>query len=114
MIDLHAHVVLESALGAAGPHGPELDEGDPATGRLPCFRVGDYRLIGVDYRGSPFMDPGARLAAMDAAGVVAETEHDAPAAMRESHHVRDSLRRRRGEHERRSDALRMRAALHVV
>ena len=69
MIDLHAHVVLESALGAAGPHGPELDEGDPATGRLPCFRVGDYRLIGVDYRGSPFMDPGARLAAMDAAGI---------------------------------------------
>jgi aminocarboxymuconate-semialdehyde decarboxylase len=69
VIDLHAHVVLESALGAAGPHGPDLVEGDPATGRLPCFRVGDYRLVGVDYRGSPFMDLGARLAAMDAAGI---------------------------------------------
>ena len=55
MIDLHAHVVLDSVLGAAGPHGPELDEGDPATGRLPCFRVGDYELVGVRYRGSPFI-----------------------------------------------------------
>lgn len=69
MIDLHAHVVLESVLGAAGPHGPELDDGDPATGRPPCFRVGDYTLVGVRYRGSPFMDLGARLAAMDRAGI---------------------------------------------
>ena len=69
MIDLHAHVVLESVLGAAGPHGPELDEGDPAAGRPPSFRVGDYRLVGVSYRGSPFMDLAARLSAMDAAGI---------------------------------------------
>ena len=69
MIDLHAHVVLESVLGAAGPHGPELDDGDPAAGRLPCFRVGDYELVGVRYRGTPFMDVGARLAAMDDAGI---------------------------------------------
>lgn len=69
MIDLHAHVVLASALGAAGPLGPELDDGDPATGRLPCFRVGGYELVGVRYRGTPFMDVGARLAAMDAAGI---------------------------------------------
>ncbi len=68
-IDVHAHVVLESVLGAAGPHGPELDDGDPATGRLPCFRVGDYELVGVRYRGTPFMDLDARLAAMDAAGI---------------------------------------------
>jgi len=69
MIDLHAHVVLESVLGAAGPHGPELDDGDPATGRPPCFRVGTYELVGVRYRGTPFMDVDARLAAMDAAGI---------------------------------------------
>ena len=69
MIDLHAHVVLEGVLGAAGPDGPELDEGDVATGRLPCFRVGDYRLVGVRYRGSPFMDVDSRLAALDAAGI---------------------------------------------
>ena len=69
MIDLHAHVVLESVLGAAGPYGPELDPGDPATGRLPCFRVGDYELWGVRYRGSPFMDLDLRLAAMDELGI---------------------------------------------
>ena len=69
MIDLHAHVVLESVLGAAGNLGPELDDGDDATGRLPCFRVGSYTLFGVRYRGSAFMDLDRRLAAMDAAGI---------------------------------------------
>ncbi len=69
MIDLHAHVVLEATLGAAGPLGPELDDGDAVTGRLPCFRVGGYELVGVRYRDTPFMDVGARLAAMDAADI---------------------------------------------
>ena len=69
MIDLHAHVVLASTLGSAGPLGPELDEGDPATGRPPCFRVGDYELVGVRYRDTPFMDLDRRLAAMDEAGI---------------------------------------------
>ena len=44
VIDLHAHVVLEQTLGAAGRYGPELDEGDAGAGRLPCYRVGDYEL----------------------------------------------------------------------
>lgn len=69
MIDVHAHVVLEAALGAAGPYGPELDEGDEATGRPPRFRVGGYVLEGVRYRGSAFMDVGVRLAEMDALGI---------------------------------------------
>lgn len=69
MIDIHAHVVLESVLGAAGVLGPELDEGDPETGRPPCFRVGDYELIGVRYRGTAFMDLELRIAAMDALGI---------------------------------------------
>ena len=69
MIDLHAHVVLPSTLGAAGDLGPELDEGDPEGGRPPSFRVGDYTLVGVRYRGTPFMDLALRLAAMDAAGI---------------------------------------------
>lgn len=69
MIDLHAHVVLEDTLGAAGPLGPDLDPGDPAAGRPPCFRVGGYELVGVRYRDSPFMDLDLRLAAMDAAGI---------------------------------------------
>jgi len=69
VIDLHAHVVLDSVLGAAGPHGPELDPGDAATGRLPCYRVGEYELVGVRYRDSPFMDLERRLAAMDELGI---------------------------------------------
>lgn len=67
LIDSHAHVVLEGAMGAAGPAcGPEL--GYHADG-TPWFRVGDWRLDGVRYEGSPFMDVGVRLAAMDAAGI---------------------------------------------
>lgn len=69
MIDLHAHVVLERTLGAAGPYGPDLDEGDEAAGRPPCFRVGDYVLEGVRYRGTAFMDVDVRLARMDALGI---------------------------------------------
>lgn len=69
MIDLHAHVVLDATLGAAGAYGPELDEGDEAAGRPPCYRVGDYELVGVRYRGSAFMDVERRLAQMDERGI---------------------------------------------
>ncbi len=65
MIDVHAHVVLELVLGAAGEHGPELFEEDGQQ----RFRVGGYTLCGVRYRGSLYMDPLVRLAAMDAAGI---------------------------------------------
>ena len=68
-IDLHAHVVLESSLGAAGRYGPELDEGDAAAGRSPCYRVGDYVLEGVRYRGSAFMDADVRIRRMDELGI---------------------------------------------
>jgi aminocarboxymuconate-semialdehyde decarboxylase len=65
-IDIHAHIVLEASLGAAGAHGPEL--ATAADGR-PLFRAGGYRLHGVRYRNSPFMDVGMRIAAMDQAGI---------------------------------------------
>jgi aminocarboxymuconate-semialdehyde decarboxylase len=65
-IDIHAHAVLEETLGAAGEHGPDLTTG--ADGR-PLFRVGGYKLHGVRYRGSPFMDVELRIAAMDRAGI---------------------------------------------
>ena len=65
MIDLHAHVVLESSLGAAGELGPELvDHPD-----CPTFRVGEYVLEGVRYRGSAFMDVEVRLERMVEAGI---------------------------------------------
>lgn len=63
-IDVHAHAVLEETMQAAGDHGPELTHEEP-----PTFRVADYELQGVRYRGSPFMDPALRLAAMDRSGI---------------------------------------------
>ncbi|MBM4382479.1 MAG: amidohydrolase [Deltaproteobacteria bacterium] len=64
-IDVHAHVVLEETFGTAGAHGPTLSDEDG----VPVFRVGAYCLRGVRYRGSPFMDPAKRVAAMDAAHI---------------------------------------------
>eukprot|EP00930_Biecheleria_cincta_P082980 TRINITY_DN72619_c0_g1_i1.p1 TRINITY_DN72619_c0_g1~~TRINITY_DN72619_c0_g1_i1.p1 ORF type:complete len:751 (-),score=158.15 TRINITY_DN72619_c0_g1_i1:179-2128(-) len=66
VIDVHAHAVLEEALGAAGPYGPEV--GESAEGQ-PWFRIGEYHLRGVKYRGSPFMDVSARIALMDKYGI---------------------------------------------
>jgi len=63
-IDVHAHAVLEQTMGAAGEHGPELSHDE-----TPRFRVGSYELHGVKYRGSPFMEPDLRIAAMDVAGI---------------------------------------------
>lgn len=63
-IDVHAHVVLEETLGAAGDYGPELSHE-----AQPLFRVGSYELRGVKYRGSPFMDIDLRLAAMTKVGI---------------------------------------------
>ena len=65
-IDVHAHAVLEETFGGAGVHGPELIAS--ADGQ-PVFRVGNYTLRGVRYRGSAFMDPDVRIAAMDRAGI---------------------------------------------
>lgn len=54
-------------MGAAGPIcGPELGAYEDGT---PIFRVGDWRLEGVPYRESLFMQVGMRLDAMDAAGI---------------------------------------------
>jgi aminocarboxymuconate-semialdehyde decarboxylase len=66
VLDVHAHAVLASSEGAAGPAGPEI--GSSPDGR-PFYRVGDYVLHGVRYAGSPFMDVDLRLAAMDTAGI---------------------------------------------
>ncbi|BBE35649.1 amidohydrolase family protein [Sphingosinicella microcystinivorans] len=66
VIDIHAHAVLEETFGTAGAYGPELYDDADGT---PIFRIGGYRLRGVRYRGSPFMDPDLRIAAMDRSGI---------------------------------------------
>lgn len=65
-VDVHAHVVLEETFGAAGAHGPELRQ---SSDGLALFRASNYRLHGVRYRGSPFMDLELRISAMDRAGI---------------------------------------------
>ena len=80
MIDVHAHVVLPGVMGCAGDYGPELGVGP--EGR-PRFRVGNYVLDGVDYTGTPFMDPDVRLRGQRpprhrAAGAVAQSDHVLP------------------------------------
>ena len=67
LIDVHGHIVLESTMGAAGPVcGPELGAYEDGT---TWFRVGDWRLDGVPYRESLFMQVGLRLEAMDEQGI---------------------------------------------
>jgi aminocarboxymuconate-semialdehyde decarboxylase len=69
VIDVHAHVVIGETMGAAGRFGPEI--GAHADG-MPWFRVGEYRLDGVRYVGSPFMNAELRLKRMDEARIAAQ------------------------------------------
>jgi aminocarboxymuconate-semialdehyde decarboxylase len=66
VIDLHAHVVLADAFETAGPYGPF--HGDDSDGRQ-FFRVGDYTMKPIPYRGSVFMDVERRLAEMERVGI---------------------------------------------
>jgi aminocarboxymuconate-semialdehyde decarboxylase len=82
MIDVHAHAVLPGVMGCAGHYGPELGVGP--EGR-PRFRVGDYVLDGVDYTGTPFMDPDARLRMNDHLGI--ELQVLSPNPITYFHHI---------------------------
>jgi aminocarboxymuconate-semialdehyde decarboxylase len=53
-------------MGTAGSYGPEIGSDGPDQ---PWFRVGNYRLDGVRYLGSAFMDVDRRLENMQAAGI---------------------------------------------
>jgi aminocarboxymuconate-semialdehyde decarboxylase len=66
VVDLHAHVVLATAFGTAGDYGP--DHGNDAEG-LEFFRVGDYLMKPIPYRGSVFMDVDRRLVEMEHVGI---------------------------------------------
>lgn len=66
IIDVHAHVRLNSTTGAAGRHGPEFGEDADGT---PWYRVGNYKLHGVKHKASPFTDPDLRLQRMERDGI---------------------------------------------
>ena len=65
VIDIHAHIVFEETLNFLKKEGPEIG-GDEKN---PWFRVGEYKLEGVRYRNTPFMDINLRLDAMESLGV---------------------------------------------
>jgi aminocarboxymuconate-semialdehyde decarboxylase len=66
VVDLHAHVVLADSFGTAGTYGPV--HSDDAEG-VEFFRVGDYTMKPIPYRGSVFMDVERRLVDMDRVGI---------------------------------------------
>jgi aminocarboxymuconate-semialdehyde decarboxylase len=65
VIDIHAHAVFAETLNSIKGLGPEIG----GTKDHPWFRVGDYKLEGVRYKNTPFMDINLRLEAMDALGI---------------------------------------------
>ncbi len=65
-IDLHAHIVLEEGFGKAGRYGPELSKDEQG---IPFFRIGDYQMKPMEYRGTAFMDMNLRLERMEQIGI---------------------------------------------
>ena len=86
MIDVHAHVVLDGTIGAAGPYGPEIFVDCDGT---PCFRSADYVLRGVRHAGTAFTDVEIRLAAMAEAGI--EYQALSPNPLTYFHHVETDI-----------------------
>ena len=65
VIDIHAHAIFKETLNSIKGLGPEIG-GDKDN---PWFRVGDYKLEGVRYENTPFMDINLRLEAMESLGI---------------------------------------------
>ena len=66
VIDLHAHAVLEAGFGVAGRYGPELAVDSDGVS---YFRIGEYRMKPMAYRGTVFMDVVKRLELLERVGI---------------------------------------------
>lgn len=82
VVDVHAHVRLNATTGAAGEHGPEFGEDADGT---PWYRVGNYKLVGVRHKASPFTDPELRIARMDKDGI--DFQVLSPSPLTYFHHI---------------------------
>lgn len=82
VIDVHAHARLNATTGAAGAHGPEFGEDADGT---PWYRVGNYKLVGVRHKASPFTDPELRIARMDTDGI--DFQVISPSPLTYFHHI---------------------------
>ena len=65
IIDIHAHAIFKETLNSIKGLGPEIG-GEKDN---PWFRAGDYKLEGVRYENTPFMDINLRLEAMESLGI---------------------------------------------
>ena len=65
VIDIHAHAIFKETLNSIKGLGPEIG----GQKDNPWFRVGDYKLEGVKYENTPFMDINLRLDAMESLGI---------------------------------------------
>ncbi len=82
VIDVHAHVRLNSTTGAAGRYGPEFGEDEDGT---PWYRVGNFKLVGVRHKASPFTDPELRTQRMDLDGT--DFQVLSPSPLTYFHHI---------------------------
>ena len=82
IIDLHAHVVLEAGFGQAGKFGPELAKDNEG---VPFFRIGQYQMKPMEYRGTVFMEIDQRLERMEQMGIDQQMLSPNPLTM--FHHI---------------------------
>ena len=82
VIDLHAHAVLEAGFGVAGKFGPELSKD---TNGVPFFRIGEYQMKPMEYRGTVFMETELRLERMEQHGIDLQMLSPNPLTM--FHHI---------------------------
>ena len=82
IIDLHAHVVLEAGFGQAGKFGPELAKDNDG---VPFFRIGQYQMKPMEYRGTVFMEIDQRLERMEQMGIDQQMLSPNPLTM--FHHI---------------------------
>ncbi len=82
VIDLHAHAVLEEVFGVAGKFGPELSKDENGVS---FFRVGDFQMKPMDYRGTVFLETDLRLERMEQDGIDLQMVSPNPLTM--FHHI---------------------------
>ena len=82
VIDLHAHAVLEAGFGVAGKFGPELAVDSDGVS---YFRIGEFRMKPMAYRGTVFMDVQRRLEQMEMLGIALQMLSPNPLTM--FHHI---------------------------
>jgi len=86
ILDLHAHIILEEGFGQAGKFGPELSKDENG---VPFFRVGEFQMKPMEYRGTAFMEMDLREERMEQMGIDRQLLSPNPLTM--FHFIPDNL-----------------------